>query len=93
MQQIKKTFKQKYLWQFILFVILGLILSSCSDNHLHRSKTYRVKSLDGNTATFYRLDGKYSIDTTGLKIGAKIYLQRCKGNQLPNVIRIYSPIK
>jgi len=86
-----KHFKQKYLWQLLLFAALVLIMASCSYSHLHYSKNYRVKSLEGNTVTFYRLDGKYSIDTTGLKIGAKIYLQRCKGNQLPNVIRIYSP--
>jgi len=80
---------KKYIWQILLFIVLAVILFSCSVSHLHKSGTYRIKSLQADTATFYRLEGNYLIDTTGLKIGQKIYLKRVYDSTLATVIRTY----
>jgi len=79
---------KKYIWQILLFIVLAVILFSCSVSHLHKSGTYRIKSLRADTATFYRLEGNYLMDTKNLKIGQKIYLKRVYDSTLATVIRI-----
>lgn len=76
---------KKYIWQIVLFLIIAAIMASCRGYY---AGTYRVKSLDGDTATFRGMVGKYLIDGKKYKIGQKIHFHRTIDSTKVNVVRI-----
>lgn len=71
--------------------MLSIILFTCScgsNTTLYYSGKYRIRSLEGDTATFYKVKGKYTVPPAGLKKGLKIPLKRTSDKNKANVILI-----
>lgn len=79
---------QKLIFILKLSLILSVILWGCTTSHLHYSGTYRITLLEGDTASFRNVQGKYLIPAKGLKNGSKVRLMRTGNKAKANVIRI-----
>lgn len=67
---------KKYTWQIILFIVLVVILASCSTSL--RTRYYTIKEIRGlNTVVFKEVEGDWHVPGSDtLNVGQKIFLQR-----------------
>jgi len=79
---------KKWIWQIVLFLVIAAIMASCYGSKGYYAGTYRIKSLQGDTATFRGTKGKYLIHAKNLKIGLKIHLYGINDSTKVNVVRI-----
>jgi ribosomal protein L2 len=71
------------------YLLLAILLGGCT----LQSGTYRIKTLSDNTATFYKVKGKYTIPSNGVKAGDKIAIQRVTDKRKANVFPLKSTPK
>ena len=80
--------KRQLISVLIALAVIALICFSCTNTNLLHSGRYRIKSLNGDTCTFYNVRGRYTIPSKGLKKGQKVYLKRAYKPEQANVIKI-----
>jgi len=75
---------KKYIWQIVLFLILVIIMASCTTM---KTGYYTVKEIRGlSTVVLKEVQGDWHIPNSDtLKVGQKIYLTRTKVDSLINV--------
>ena len=65
--------------QLLIFAVIIAVLASCySSEHLHNSGTYTIKVRKGNITEFYEVKGKYSVISDTLKVNDKIVINVIK---------------
>ena len=79
---------KKWIWQIVLFLLIAAIMASCYGSKGYYAGTYRIKSLQGDTATFRGIRGTYIINGKKAKIGLKIHLYGINDSTKVNVVRI-----
>ena len=80
--------KRQLISVLIALAVIALICFSCTNTNLVHSGRYKIKSLNGDTCTFYNVEGVYTIPSKGLKKGQKVYLKRTYQKEKANVILI-----
>ncbi len=74
---------KRYIFQFVLVLILAVILLSCTT--LKNGKYYTVTGVRGRTVNLKEVEGDWYIHSDTVKIGDKIQVKRTRKENLATI--------